>query len=126
MKEDNKNNQRPNKIRRTHGEDVTKQGMIHLKPSPKGLLGVDEKVWATLDEKVKSFIQQYNSNVKHNEPTSNIEKPQNVMIKPRQNETFNSNESSTKTNSPQRNANKNSKKITFHVNDSKANGEDNS
>ena len=126
MKEDNRNNQRPSKIRRTHAEDVNKHEMIQLKPSPKGLLGVDEKVWATLDEKVKSFIQQYNSNVKHNEPTSNIEKPQNVMIKPRRNETFNSDESSTKPNSPQRNANKNSKKITFHVNDSKANHENDS
>ena len=123
MKEDNRNNQCQSKIHHTHGEDVNKHEMIQLKPSPKGLLGVDEKVWATLDEKVKSFIQQYNSNVKHNEPTSNINKPQNVMIKPRQNETFNSDESSTKPNSPQRNANKNSKKITFHVNDSKVNHE---
>ena len=100
MKEDNRNNQCPSKICRTHGEDVNKHQMIQLKPSPKGLLGVDEKVWATLDEKVKSFIQQFNSNVKHKEPTSNIEKPQNVMIKPCQNENCKSDKSSTKSNLP--------------------------
>ena len=126
IKEDNRHNQCPSKICHTHGEEVNKHELIHLKPSPKGLLGVDEKTWSTLDEKVKSFIQQYNSNVKHNESTSDIMKPPNVIVKPRQNETINSGKSSTESSSSQKKTNKNTKKNILHVNDYKVNGGDDS
>ena len=61
--------------------------LLHQEVNGKPLIYLDSAATSQKPQVVinalQDYYQQYNSNVKHNEPTPNIDKPQNVMIKPR-------------------------------------------
>ena len=85
---------RTKRIRRTTNQD----GDIKITPNDKGLLSVSKDIWFdTLSEDSKTFIQNYNAKIKHNESVAELVPPTGITVHPRHNTVRRSTDTRTKT-----------------------------
>lgn len=52
-----------------------------METTQRGLLSFPNREWQQLSDEEKTFVQTYNSKVKHDEPTDDLPRPQGLVIK---------------------------------------------